>query len=284
MINVYDNDVEVFEYDIDYTNFNLILKHFFYAIRSHESAWVRQLPYEEFEGYLHLAFQMYAVRNLAEYRPYTNKDPLNTVELDTQSQVISVPRYFRGIFREMVRPMEFNGNVYIPNVDYNSNRAFHDQLERPLTVSAASRVIHALREISHKSSMVTLDVEQTKPICLSFHTPNGDRLYTKDRLPAWREKAVMTLRHVRFSEVPAMEASPSGDTLLGTLVDAVVNGSSLQGRLNGRKVNGINFFVLDSIRYNPPPTLRLADIRFVDSDDPSRTPPRNSKRLTETKD
>lgn len=122
-----ETDQEFVLYDVDLTNFDQICEHFHNSVLSHESVWVRRVSLNTFKSFLRTCLRLYAVRNLYEYRPYTGQAPLMLAFIDGDCESILVPRYFRGIFREICRPMVFDKTVYIPRFEYNDQSSFYAQ-------------------------------------------------------------------------------------------------------------------------------------------------------------
>lgn len=272
MINLYDDDVRIITYVPNYESFYALCDSAHKLILGTENQWFRNVTKEEVTGYLTIALKVYAIRNLRAYRQRLGVITDRISQLDDASQAFPVPRYFRDVFREFSRPMEDDLDVYIPEIDFNSDVPFTQYHADLPTFDRISAVYRALNHVSNRT-LVPLDIEQTKPVPISFYYKQENVLLSKTFLPEWRTRAIMALKHCRFTSIQS--PIPQTNVIAELIQDSVSD--LLHGVIRNRNVNGRRFFRIEVLRYNPPPAL-VDSTRFPTNDEDlhSQTPPRRT--------
>lgn len=274
---IYDNQLRIIEFQPDFSKFKELSNIFFQTSQAHKSKWFR-ITKVEAESYLMAALHTYAVLNLRQYHIEIGKYNRSLDDLKEVLPNIPVPRFFRDVFREFVRPMEDGVDIYIPSfsipeVDGNIYSAYG------FDSTIRSRIMIMLKDLGIDTVMLGIEVLKPEKVCMYHKSDNEGYVLARSPVPEYRRQAMSVLQHFVFADTSAVyvSADPTGLTLetVVSLLDSVatrfdrgiIARTNFKFKINGREVYTIPVAPIIL------PQLLLDVHRFPTLDNSSRTPP-----------
>ena len=259
----------------DLTQFHALTKLLSVTTLVRHNAWFK-ISDEEARQYLTSCLRMYAVLNNHYLRAQAGISDLSYLTLIEEARNYPVPRYFRDVFREIVRPMTDGADIWIPDLAGSDDILISRGYEiNPLVKGRIPFFAEAF-----KVPLVPIEIEvlRTEPICAWY--PNKGALISRGPIPEYRWKSVSILRHVQFEEYSLDFDTPSGaevqhSSVLKSILEHVTflkNVSSVDalGRIS---VGGLSVYQKAPYIFNGPDLLTDVDRRFPTDDVHSDTPP-----------
>jgi len=213
---------------------------------------------------------LYLYNCLTHQRYLAQKGKFFDVNLVEQfSSLLRIPRFLRDAIRETCRPMEANGEIWLPELPLPSGTPKTIQvLFGDVNLSRFSTAIEKLQGLD----LVFLEPENLRPQPLSFWSVEQSKLFCLLRLPDWRMEAMMRLKHCQHSP-----PSPPPEVKVPEQILEADRPSFLNANITGRFVGALAFFAFDGVHQ----TLRYGFItgasRFPTDEEHSKTPPSKSK-------
>nr|QXV86424.1 coat protein [Partitiviridae sp.] len=262
------------------------------SIRNVKTTWAT-LSNKQIYDILMSAIALYYHLTHRDILVYCGKEVPIPYDLKVLSTQLKVPRFVRDIAREFCRPMYFNNNIYIPELEFKEGLAcYYADLFKNIK-DILPTWDYAMKRL--ECEIVEICAEAPSPVPISFFDPYSQEIWMAKQLPEWRLEAFLYLRHLKYEYFEGIEHTFNEDASVTTSRKGRQNGDKINQnkedqpkqeaqlfnmRKTGRKVGGFAGFIVSTVGHKQdlgyiPPDYRFATIE--EEGHFSRTPPQSRR-------